>query len=475
MPPSLIHTGSKVSLWSPPATVRTPVAGAGPTSVGRTGERAANSLADSSGSVFNLGRPMPRTGPHGDASLDAKPTLFVSTGCSSSDLMLAPVLTALKNRGVVGSMTGLGGEPLAEAGVSLIYDTTPVGAVGLAAGLRTLGRHALTAIRAYREISRSFLETPPSLAILVDNPGLNVRLLSMAHRRGIPTVYFIPPERWAIWSFEARSIARKATAIIPIFQQEEAFYREQSGAATWYGHPIVDLIPRAPRGENAPNGPMTIALFPGSREQEVRVLLPVLRVAAARIHARQPNVRFVICSPNAIARRMIENDRWRWTVPFELAHRRSHDVLARCDLLLCCSGTATLEASIFGVPMVAMYRVSSLIDRFLQVVILPMRKYPYFSLPNLLLGRPAVPELGGSLATPENVAREALALLEDPKRRAAARASLDEVCQKVGPPGALARIVEAIEGMLVDGVASKQSSAARTATGTRSEPVPLAS
>jgi lipid-A-disaccharide synthase len=123
-------------------------------------------------------------------------------------------------------------------------------------------------------------------------------------------------------------------------------------------------------------------------------------------------------------------------------------VLDRCDLLLTCSGTATLEAALLGVPMVVMYRVHYWIDRLLQSCFLPRAAHPFFSLPNYLLNRAVVPELGNGQANPERVAAEGLALLRDPIRRREVAEGLRQVRERLGPPGTIARVADLIEAML---------------------------
>jgi lipid-A-disaccharide synthase len=220
----------------------------------------------------------------------------------------------------------------------------------------------------------------------------------------------------------------------------------------------MEALPRQPEL----NGhPPTIGLFPGSRRHEVLDLLGVLQGSAAIIERTVPAARFVICSANEMAARLIREHVKNWSTPVEVVHRQSHRVLAGCDLLLTCSGTATLEAAILGVPMVVMYRLHHWVDRIIQSSVLRMLDYPYFSLPNYLLNRAVVPELRNEHANPGNVAGYGLALLSDPARRRDACAGLAEVRALLGRPGAIARAADLVEEIL-DG---RPSTRLRVSTG----------
>jgi lipid-A-disaccharide synthase len=153
---------------------------------------------------------------------------------------------------------------------------------------------------------------------------------------------------------------------------------------------------------------------------------------------------------------LIHNHLPTWTTPVELAYGNSHRVLARCDLLLTCSGTATLEAAILGVPMVVLYRVHHWIDNLLLAWYLRQADYPFFALPNYLLKRAVVPELRNNHPSPEQVAAEGLALLRDPVRRGQVTDGLAEVRKLLGPPGTVARVADLVEEMLGRGLEVKR-------------------
>lgn len=394
---------------------------------------------------------MHRTSDSVNPAPDGRPSLFVSTGSTSSDVLLAPVLAELQRRGRIGHITGIGGAPLRELGIPLFSDTTTSSSTGIFAGLAALFRNAGEAMHLFRRVTTHFRRTPPSLVILVDNPGLNLRFLDLAHTYGLRVMYYIPPELWSVWRWEARAIIEKSEVLGSIFGPEGELYRAKGANVRWVGHPSIDLLGTTPRSSQ-PAGPAPlIGLFPGSRRLELLELLPVLKGAAEIIRRSEPQARFVICSANDMAAEMINRHVRDWSVPVEVVHRQSQEVLKRIDLLLTCSGTATLEAAILGVPMVVMYRIHHLFDRLLQMAVLWY--FPFFSLPNYLLNRQVVPELRNQDANPQRLADEGLAMLRDPERRADIDRGLADVRAVLGPRGAIGRTADLIEEML--GVGAK--------------------
>jgi lipid-A-disaccharide synthase len=110
-------------------------------------------------------------------------------------------------------------------------------------------RHADGYRAAYRKTRDYFRDVRPALAILVDNPGNNLRLLSLARRYRIPVLYYIPPEMWSIWPWEVRAIVDNATAIAPVFRSEGEVYRAWGGRVCCVGHPLIDLLGNRPKSK----------------------------------------------------------------------------------------------------------------------------------------------------------------------------------------------------------------------------------
>jgi lipid-A-disaccharide synthase len=381
----------------------------------------------------------------GSDSARSRRPIFVSTGSTSADVFLAPALAELQRRGCIGRIVGMGGAPLAELGAELYIDTTPIASIGFAAGFRTMLSHAGRVGKAYQKAAEFFRKGRPALGVVVDNPGYNQRLLSLGRDHGVPMVYYIPPETWGMTRWQIRAIAGNSTVIASIFKPVADAYAAYGADVRFVGHPAVDLLSALPRRGELNGGEPNIGLFPGSRRHEVSEMLPVLWSAAEIILRGEPRARFIMCSANDMASEQIHRHAQRHPLAVEIVHRKSAEVLSRCDLLLTCSGSATLEAAIMGVPMVVMYRLPFLVDRLLQMLLV---RNPYFSLPNYLTNRPIVPELRNAEVNPRAVADAGLSLLRDADRRRQMCAGLAQVREGLGPPGAVARTADLLEEML---------------------------
>lgn len=389
------------------------------------------------------------------STASGKPKLFISTGCSSSDLVAAPLLAELRRRNAVGSILGVGGEPLRDVGAEILYDSTALSTIGTSHLLSTLVKSSWGILRLLREMDRRFKEDPPSLAILVDNSGINFRMLSIFRRHNIPILYYVPPELWSIWPFELSGLRKSQAKIAAIFESQQDEYRERGLDAAWIGHPILDLIQEVPEAPATVGEAPVIGLFPGSRLQEFQLLLDPMLDAATLIKKVEPRARFILCAANSLAEEYLHKRFQGQPLPVEVRYRESHAVLSESHLALVCSGTITLEATLLGVPMVAMYRLAGF-DNVIRRLVLPMLKYPHFSLPNVLLQRQAVTELSNREVTGERICQEALPLLRDPQRREKMRQDLASVQPLLGSPGAVGRAADLAEQMMADSARAKE-------------------
>ncbi|MFZ3173727.1 MAG: lipid-A-disaccharide synthase, partial [Thiobacillus sp.] len=190
---------------------------------------------------------------------------------------------------------------------------------------------------------------------------------------------------------------------------------------TYVGHPLADVIPLEPDTAAARTllglaaGPV-IALLPGSRLSEVARHARLMLDAAMRIRRRHPDAQFVLPAASAAAAGLVRQAAQGLDLPLQILDGRSHTALAACDVALVASGTATLEAALFKKPMVITYRVPALTATLMRKKAL----LPWIGLPNILARDFVVPERVQEAATPENLANDALAWLDDVPRQLAA-------------------------------------------------------
>jgi len=369
--------------------------------------------------------------------------IMISCGEASGDLYAGALASELRQRAPEAEIFGFGGPRLKQAGGRLLGDYGGFAVTGLTEAVRVIPR-SFAMLRRLVDAAR---ELRPHVFVAIDFPDFNFRLMSALRRLGIPIVYYISPQLWAWRPGRMETMKASVDRVLVIFPFEEELYRRAGVSVEFVGHPLVDLARSGQertaflreRGLN-PETPV-VALLPGSRRNELDRILPVLALVLPMIRARVPDVQFLVaCAPGISESMFAPLIRHQSDGRLVLVRDRTDDALAASDVVITASGTATIQCALHETPMVVVYRVSPLTYRLGK----PFVRVDTFAMPNLVAGRRIVPELIQDDFTPERTAEEALALLTDGARRAAMKAALAEVCQRLGPPGASARAAEAV-------------------------------
>ncbi len=338
-------------------------------------------------------------------------------GEASGDLLGAGLLQALQSR--VGNVVadGIGGPALTGAGLVTRYPMERLSVMGLTEAARRVPE----LVRQRRRLGRDLLREPPDVFIGIDSPDYNLVLERWLKGAGIPTVHYVSPSVWAWRRYRVRKIARSINLLLTLFPFEGEFYRGHGVPVRWVGHPLADLIPMesdrdaARRALGVRPGQELVALLPGSRISEVRYLVSPLLGAARWLLGQRPALQFVISAVGGVTGQMVRQAvaRAGGDLPLIVAEGRSLDVMTAADVVLLASGTAALEAMLIKRPMVVTYRLSTLTASIMRRLVTVTE----FSLPNLLAGRPLVPELIQEHAVPEKLGRAVLGYLQEPDRR----------------------------------------------------------
>jgi lipid-A-disaccharide synthase len=366
---------------------------------------------------------------------------MISCGEASGDLYAGALATEIFALAPNAAITGFGGERLAAAGATLLGDYRGLTVTGLAEALRVLPR----SYAMYRRLVRAARRERPDVFVAIDFPDFNFRVAGAMRRLGVPVVYYISPQLWAWRAGRMKTMQRIASRVLVIFPFEEPLYRNAGVPVSFVGHPLPELSGRgADRVEFLSSVGLdprarTVALLPGSRPNELREILPALAEAAVRIRKACADAQFVLARAPHLDDALFEPAR-RATIPVRIVEGRTDDVLASADVALTASGTATVQAAIHECPMVIVYRLSPLTYRLGRRFV----KVDTYGMVNLIAGRRVASELIQDDFTPERVAEHALALLQDPAARDAARAALREVRAKLGTSGASRRAAEQV-------------------------------
>jgi lipid-A-disaccharide synthase len=370
--------------------------------------------------------------------------LLLSAGESSGDMYAAQLATALKQRLDV-SIFGMGGPRMHAAGVEVLTDYSEVSVVGITEILT----HLPSLVRAMRRLVTESARQKPLFAILTDFPGFHLRLARKLRRQGVRNIYYVCPQFWAWRPWRVRVVRRRFEQALCIFPFEEKFYGDAGVPVKFIGHPLVGNV-RASQSRDAfctehglNSASPVVTILPGSRHGELAQHMPVLREACRLIQRELAAAQFVIAAtPGSDVAEL--RDGWPLGLSLRVVVDQTYNALAAADAAVISSGTSTVEAALLDVPMVVIYRVTSLTALLAK----PLLRTSYFSMVNLIAERHLVPELIQQDFTPDRVASEVLRLLRDSHARDGLRAGLADVRQRLGPPGAVERAADTIADLL---------------------------
>jgi lipid-A-disaccharide synthase len=356
----------------------------------------------------------------------SRPRIFLSAGEPSGDMHGARVAAALYARFPDAELYGLGGDRMRAAGVALLAHVDQLAVMGFA----EVARHLPYLVGVMRRVRGELAVRRPDLLIPIDYPGFNLRLAKHARRAGIPVLYYIAPQVWAWHRSRVLQLAKYTDRIAVILPFEEQVLAAAGARVAFVGHPLLDQPPpshdratfAAALGIDA-SSPV-LALFPGSRTQEVRRQLDTFAAAAEVVVRAAPTVQPVLAVSSAVPAALYAGMRCpRTDDGWTLLHH------ARAALVK--SGTGTLQAAFAGTPLVVTYRVHPLS----YVLAKRLVRVPHVGLVNLVTGERVAPELLQADATPGRLAAALLPLLDEASpERAHALAGLARVRAALAPP-----------------------------------------
>jgi lipid-A-disaccharide synthase len=366
--------------------------------------------------------------------------VLLSAGEASGDLHAAGVAAALHALRPSVRLLGIGGSRMRAAGVELVEDIESSAVMGFVEIVRHIPRHYAL----FRQFRRRLRSGSVGLLICVDYPGFNMKLAAAARAAGVPVLYYITPQVWAWGANRLGELARIITKAAVILPFEEPLLREHGIDATFVGHPLLDRAAGMPDraaaratlrlGADVP----VLALFPGSRTQEIGRHLDAFVASAQEVARRVPQLQVIVSAAPGVR---LDPAR----CPYPVVPSASFVVLRAADAALCKSGTTTLEAAVAGCPLAVAYRTSAWTYAIARRVV----RIPRIGLVNVVAGKQVAPEFVQNALVPGAVADALVPLLDHASpARADALRDLADVRAKLGTPGATQRVAEMAVGLL---------------------------
>lgn len=355
--------------------------------------------------------------------------ILLIAGEVSGDHHGAALINEFKKQVEEVEVYGIGGDELASAGMDIMYHTSQMAFLGVG----EIIRHLPFIHKALRSILDRAESDKPDCAILIDYPGFNMKAAAGLHKLGIPVIYYISPQLWAWGRHRIKKIKKYVDRMLVLFPFEEKFYQEYEIDATCVGHPLVDKhiehLPAKDKEIDAQN--IKVGLLPGSREQEVRSLLPLM-IQTVRALFKKKAIHYAnIIKVNHLARSEYEQYLTADDTFISIKEESLQQCLPQFDAALVASGTATLETGYFATPMVVVYRVNKLTYWLGRLLV----KVPFIGLVNIVAETQVAVELIQHECTVKNMTVELEKLL-DPETNLQIRSKLRIIRDKLGLPGA---------------------------------------
>jgi len=367
---------------------------------------------------------------------------MVVAGETSGDLHAARLVQEIQQLEPSITFSGLGGQHLAACGVKLDADLTEFAVIGFVEVLKHLGE--------FRKFFYQFLENvrirKPSVVLLVDYPGFNLRLAKALKKMGVKVVYYISPQVWAWKAGRIKLIERVTDHMMVLFKFEKKFYEDRGVHVEFVGHPLVDEVHSSVSKEHflsriglRADHPV-FGLVPGSRTREIETLLPPMLGAAELIAQKVPHAQFILTQAPNITTEQIHSHIKNSSVPLKIVYGDFYNAVNACDMCVVTSGTATLETALLEKPMVIIYKTAFLTYILGRLII----KIKNIGLANIVSGETVVPECLQQQVSPENISHKLLEIYQDPEKFRQTKTKLQRTRQILGQPGASRRAAEIV-------------------------------
>lgn len=372
-----------------------------------------------------------------ETSLPAKPlSVMLVCGEPSGDQLGAELMAGLKALAPNVTISGVGGEAMAAQGLTSLFPLDDTAVMGLAEVVPRIP----AILSRIREAADFALRTRPDAVVLIDSPDFTHRIARRLKRidPAICTVNYVAPQVWASRSYRARTMARYFDLVLALLPFEAPFFESYGLRTVFVGHPVIEraarmtgggaLRARLSIGSDAP----LLAVLPGSRTNEVRLLLPVFREAVTLLVKEIPDLVCVLPVVPHVADRVHEGTR-NWPVSLHILNGDADKFAAfdAADVALAASGTVTTELALARTPLVMAYKLGWLTYKLMR----PFIHAPYATLVNIILGREAVPEFVQEKCTPAALAAALLPLFRDERVREKELRDLDEAARELGAGG----------------------------------------
>lgn len=338
--------------------------------------------------------------------------IFIITGEYSGDIHASNVVKELRALNSDVQIEGIGGINLESQGVKLFTNQDKMSAMGIS--YQILINHIKLGKAVVDYLKNEY---KPDLVLLIDYGAFNLCVAKFLHDAGIKIFYYIPPQVWASRKYRIKFIQKFVDKVLCIFPFEKPLYAQYGIDTHYCGHPLVSQLPPAAgrreffRNHGLDVEKRLVSVFPGSREFELKNLMPVFKEAVRRLKDRHSDLQFCISHAPNLSNEVYE--KYLGDCDIKVIKGENQALLSVSDALILASGTVALEACLYKTPMIIAYKG----PQILYWLYLLVRCIKRVCLPNIIADKDIVPEILQSKATPMNIVYEIEEILYNSERR----------------------------------------------------------
>ena len=373
--------------------------------------------------------------------------ILIIAGEASSDMHAADLVKEIKSVKSDVSFFGLGGNRMKEAGVDIHENIVRLAFMGPGG----LFKHYLQLKKIFNTLRDNLKQNPPDLAVLIDYAEFNLRVAKELKALGVPVVYYVSPQVWAWGLWRIKTIRRLVDKMLVFFKFEETLYKEHGVNVSFVGHPLLDMVKTTSKKEailkklGIEKDFKVIGLLPGSRESEIKNILPVMLESAKLIlNTFNQKIRFVLPMAATVNKQYVKQRIKDSGVDVIAVENDTYNAVSVCNCAMVTSGTATLETALLNVPMAIIYKAN-----FLNYILTKhLIKLPYIGLVNVVSGKHVVEEFLQYEATSEKIADYMKRLITDEKLIDKMKQEFLEIRLSLEEPGAVTRAAKEVADFL---------------------------
>jgi lipid-A-disaccharide synthase len=374
--------------------------------------------------------------------------IMIIAGEVSGDLLGAELSGELKNVDGNLNIIGVGGDRMKQAGVEIIYHINNLAFLGFA----EVVKHIPFIRKVQSDLIKIINEKNIKNIILIDYPGFNLNFAKKIKPLGVKIIYYVSPQVWAWGKGRIKRIKNLVRKMFVVFPFEEKLYLDEGIDVEFVGHPLLerisnyDFLPKEKffKMYELNPGKEILLILPGSRNHEVERIFPAVIEAALKL-SKEFNLQTVVAGASGIDEKLFN----KISEPNEYRVIKDHnyELMKYSKFGIIKSGTSTLEAGLFGLPMVIVYK-TSLLTYYIGKNLVNLKN---IGMANIISGEDIVPELIQDKVNPESIYNEVKKILNNNSLYTSVKTRLLEINKKLGEKGAVRKTAESIYSLINEG------------------------